>query len=115
MKTSILLIASLSTTFAFTVLPARTSSRSATTFLNDIISPFDNTSESSSGDVATASEPVKKLEGPLDLTWENVDAVLEEMRPFLIQDGGNVKISDIDGPVVKLQLEVSTGFRFVLF
>eukprot|EP00339_Tiarina_fusa_P015552 CAMPEP_0116997528 /NCGR_PEP_ID=MMETSP0472-20121206/937_1 /TAXON_ID=693140 ORGANISM="Tiarina fusus, Strain LIS" /NCGR_SAMPLE_ID=MMETSP0472 /ASSEMBLY_ACC=CAM_ASM_000603 /LENGTH=217 /DNA_ID=CAMNT_0004696445 /DNA_START=79 /DNA_END=732 /DNA_ORIENTATION=- len=106
MKTSILLIASLSTTFAFTLPPARTS-RSATLSLKDIISPFDNSE--GNGDVATASEPVEKLEGPLDLTWENVDAVLDEMRPFLIQDGGNVKIEDIDGPVVKLQLEGACG------
>lgn len=42
----------------------------------------------------------------LELTWENVDQVLDEMRPYLIQDGGNVKIAEIDGPVVKLQLEV---------
>lgn len=35
--------------------------------------------------------------------------VLEEMRPYLIQDGGNVKIADIDGPVVKLQLEGACG------
>ena len=43
---------------------------------------------------------------PLDLTWENVDMVLEEMRPFLLQDGGNVAISEIDGPIVKLELQV---------
>jgi len=27
----------------------------------------------------------------------------------LIQDGGNVKISEIDGPIVRLELEVSYG------
>jgi NifU-like domain len=109
MKTSICFVASLATTFAFSVLSSsRTSSLVTTgssTLLRDIISPFDDNGDR--GDVATASEPVRKLEGPLDLTWENVDAVLDEMRPFLIQDGGNVKIQEIDGPVVKLQLEVS--------
>ena len=33
--------------------------------------------------------------------------VLDEMRPFLIQDGGNVAVSEIDGPVVRLELQVS--------
>ena len=45
----------------------------------------------------------------LELTYENVDLVLEEMRPYLIQDGGNVRIDEIDGPVVRLQLEVRDG------
>jgi len=45
----------------------------------------------------------------LELTWENVDDVLEEMRPYLIQDGGNVKISEIDGPIVRLELEGACG------
>ena len=43
----------------------------------------------------------------LELTWENVDMVLEEMRPYLLQDGGNIAISKIDGPVVRLELQVS--------
>ena len=30
-------------------------------------------------------------------TEENVEMVLDEMRPFLIQDGGNVAIQEIDG------------------
>jgi len=72
-----------------------------------IISPFDDSSESnasssaSSGSVATAT-----TDEYLDLTWENVEAVLDEMRPYLIQDGGNVVIQEIDGPVVRLELQV---------
>ena len=45
----------------------------------------------------------------LELTFENVDLVLDEMRPYLIQDGGNVRIQEIDGPVVRLQLEGACG------
>ena len=41
----------------------------------------------------------------LPLTEENIERVLDEMRPYLISDGGNVKLADIDGPVVKLELE----------
>jgi len=35
--------------------------------------------------------------------------VLEEMRPYLIQDGGNVAIAEIDGPVVRLELQGACG------
>ena len=72
-----------------------------------IISPFDD-----SNDVAAAYTPTDAVEladGPLDLTWDNVEAVLDEMRPYLIQDGGNVAIKEIDGPVVRLELQVSIG------
>jgi Fe-S cluster biogenesis protein NfuA len=34
---------------------------------------------------------------------------LDEMRGFLIQDGGNVIISEIDGPVVRLELQGACG------
>ena len=50
-----------------------------------------------------------QIEGPLDLNWDNVDIVLDEMRPYLISDGGNVVISEIDGPVVKLELQGACG------
>jgi Fe-S cluster biogenesis protein NfuA len=49
------------------------------------------------------------LEGPLDLTLENVEAVLDEMRPYLISDGGNVKVNEIDGPIVRLELVGECG------
>lgn len=79
-----------------------------------IVSPFDNNEEGEQSDedsggeaVATATfSPLPSDDEPLDLTWDNVDMVLEEMRPYLIQDGGNVKISEIDGPVVRLELVV---------
>lgn len=76
-----------------------------------IISPFDNTAERGDDDAAVATyapsskDPLYSDE-VLDLTWENVELVLEEMRPYLIQDGGNVAIQDIDGPVVRLELQV---------
>ena len=78
-----------------------------------IVSPFDNSSESESV-VATATpttsySPLPTDDEPLDLTWENVDLVLEEMRPYLLQDGGNVAISEIDGPIVRLELQVSSA------
>jgi lysyl-tRNA synthetase class 2 len=63
----------------------------------------------------------------LPLTRANVEIVLDEMRPFLKADGyitylytfylhfncddnsGNVRLAEIDGPVVKLELEGACG------
>jgi Fe-S cluster biogenesis protein NfuA len=76
-----------------------------------IISPFDASSpsyEEASRSVRTTAATTATTEY-LDLTWENVEKVLDEMRPYLIQDGGNVVIADIDGPVVKLELQGACG------
>ena len=43
------------------------------------------------------------------LTPENVETVLDEMRPYLMADGGNVELVDIDGPIVKLRLQGTCG------
>jgi Fe-S cluster biogenesis protein NfuA len=38
-------------------------------------------------------------------THANVEKALEEIRPFLISDGGNIKLLSIEDNVVKVQLE----------
>ena len=43
------------------------------------------------------------------LTLENVAAVLDELRPFLMADGGNVEVVEIDGPIVKVRLQGACG------
>jgi Fe-S cluster biogenesis protein NfuA len=43
------------------------------------------------------------------LTSENVETVLDELRPFLQADGGNVELVEIDGPVVNLRLQGACG------
>eukprot|EP00904_Undaria_pinnatifida_P003461 jgi/Undpi1/13115/HiC_scaffold_8.g02777.m1 len=45
----------------------------------------------------------------LTLTLENVETVLDEMRPYLMSDGGNVRVVEIDGPIVRLELEGACG------
>jgi Fe-S cluster biogenesis protein NfuA len=45
----------------------------------------------------------------LALTTDNVETILDEMRPYLISDGGNVELVEIDGPVVKLRLQGACG------
>ena len=45
----------------------------------------------------------------LPLTQENVEKVLDELRPFLMADGGNVEVVEIDGPIVKVRLQGACG------
>eukprot|EP00555_Chaetoceros_dichaeta_P015221 CAMPEP_0198262794 /NCGR_PEP_ID=MMETSP1447-20131203/11250_1 /TAXON_ID=420782 /ORGANISM="Chaetoceros dichaeta, Strain CCMP1751" /LENGTH=266 /DNA_ID=CAMNT_0043951159 /DNA_START=45 /DNA_END=842 /DNA_ORIENTATION=+ len=97
------------------------SSHSQLNMASDVVSPFDDAPAyeeyddevpvSSSATGYNPSDPTDMMDGEemLELTWENVDDVLEEMRPYLIQDGGNVKISEIDGPIVRLELEGACG------
>jgi Fe-S cluster biogenesis protein NfuA len=77
---------------------------------DQIVSPFDNASSDAEtadpyGAVATADDEDEFL----DLTEENVEKVLDTLRPYLIQDGGDVIISQIDGPVVYLELQGACG------
>ena len=45
----------------------------------------------------------------LALTQDNVENVLDELRPYLMADGGNVELVEIDGPIVKLRLQGACG------
>ncbi|KAJ6806552.1 transcription initiation factor IIF subunit alpha [Iris pallida] len=40
---------------------------------------------------------------------KNVESVLDEVRPYLIADGGNVALHEIDGNVVRLKLQGACG------
>ncbi|MEB3317689.1 MAG: NifU family protein [Cyanobacteriota bacterium] len=46
---------------------------------------------------------------PRALTIPNVERVLDELRPYLMADGGNVEIVELDGPVVKVRLQGACG------
>lgn len=41
----------------------------------------------------------------LELTHQNVDTVLEEVRPYLIADGGNVDVVSVEDGVISLKLQ----------
>jgi Fe-S cluster biogenesis protein NfuA len=43
------------------------------------------------------------------LTPENVEKVLDELRPYLMADGGNVEVVELDGPIVRLRLQGACG------
>ncbi|WRH65607.1 MAG: NifU family protein [Planktothrix sp. GU0601_MAG3] len=45
----------------------------------------------------------------LALTEENVETVLDELRPYLMADGGNVQIVELDGPIVRVRLQGACG------
>ncbi len=45
----------------------------------------------------------------LPLTAENVETVLDELRPYLLADGGNVELVEVEGPVVRLRLQGACG------
>jgi len=45
----------------------------------------------------------------MPLTEENVEKVLDEVRPGLMADGGNVVLHEIDGLVVVLKLQGACG------
>lgn len=55
--------------------------------------------------VATPNSAVEEL----PLTAENIESVLDEIRPYLIADGGNVALHKIDGNAVKLKLQGACG------
>ena len=54
---------------------------------------------------------VRAAEGveALELTEENVERVLDDVRPYLMADGGNVELVEIDGLVVYLRLQGACG------
>ncbi|CAM9174830.1 unnamed protein product, partial [Ectocarpus sp. 12 AP-2014] len=78
------------------VVPRRMSS-------TDIESPFATPGMADMGDEEEDADSL------LTLTLENVETVLDEMRPYLMSDGGNVRVVEIDGPVVRLELEGACG------
>lgn len=41
----------------------------------------------------------------LELTLKNVDLVLEDVRPYLIADGGNVDVVSVEDGIISLQLQ----------
>ena len=45
----------------------------------------------------------------LALTTENVETVLDGLRPYLMADGGNVEVVELDGPIVRLRLQGACG------
>merc|ERR1712137_907818 len=43
----------------------------------------------------------------LTLTLENVELVLDELRPYLQKDGGDCKVVELEGPILRLEMQGS--------
>ncbi|GAQ80291.1 Fe-S cluster assembly protein [Klebsormidium nitens] len=54
------------------------------------------------------AQVVMDVEG-VPLTEENVEKVMDEIRPYLMADGGNVELVEIDGLTVRLRLQGACG------
>ena len=69
------------------------------------------TTEAATTEAATTEAAASPEAGfdPRALTLDNVERVLDELRPYLMADGGNVEIVEIDGPVVKVRLQGACG------
>ena len=64
-----------------------------------------------SDDEDDEDRPAELERGFLELTRDNVDKVLDEVRPYLIADGGNIVVADVDAEarVVTLALQGACG------
>ena len=71
---------------------------SAVRLEESVVSPFDSDSGA-----ATSTED------QLELTLDNVEMVLDEMRPYLIADGGNVAVTSIEDGNICLELQGACG------
>mmetsp|Transcript_36106 Transcript_36106/g.71430 ORF Transcript_36106/g.71430 Transcript_36106/m.71430 type:complete len:341 (+) Transcript_36106:59-1081(+) len=61
----------------------------------DMESPFKE------GNAAQAGRP------KLPLTLENVELVLDELRPYLQKDGGDCEVTELEGPILRLEMQGS--------
>ena len=93
---------------AMSVVASSSSSIGVTT---PIVSPFDSSSPSSADEKIRDNADVADDSVPLEFNAENVDIVLNEVRPYLIADGGNVKVERVDTEeqLVELKLEGACG------
>ena len=62
---------------------------------------YESTSEHDESAKQSSSPVDAGIPLPLELTVENVDAVLDEVRPYLISDGGNVSVRGVDDKVLE--------------
>ncbi|KAI3914815.1 hypothetical protein MKW92_036581 [Papaver armeniacum] len=60
-------------------------------------------------ETATGSSPGLYSAQTFELTVKNVDLVLEDVRPYLIADGGNVDVVSVEDGIISLQLQGACG------
>ncbi|EXB55983.1 NifU-like protein 1 [Morus notabilis] len=62
-----------------------------------------------SSTTGSSSSPGLYSAQKFDLTAQNVDFVLEDVRPYLISDGGNVDVVSVEDGVISLKLQGACG------
>ncbi|GLT38111.1 hypothetical protein SLA2020_123770 [Shorea laevis] len=65
--------------------------------------------KASSSSAPTSSSPGPYSAQKFELTPQNVDLVLEDVRPYLIADGGNVDVVSVEDGVISLKLQGACG------
>lgn len=58
---------------------------------------------------ASGSQGLYSAADQFELTPENVDLVLQDVRPYLIADGGNVDVVSVQNGIVSLKLQGACG------
>jgi len=72
----------------------------------EVISPYAAEAAGADAEEEEALDPNREL---LPLTVENVDKALDEVRPYLIADGGNVAVVGIEDGVVAVRMSGACG------
>lgn len=66
-----------------------------------------------SSNTGSSSSPGLYSAQKFELTAQNVDFVLEDVRPYLISDGGNVDVVSVEDGVISLKLQGLFLFFFL--
>lgn len=82
-------------------------------FLGSSVRASNSSAAAESSSSSSSSSPGLYSAKHFDLTVPNVDMVLEDVRPYLIADGGNVDVVSVEDGVVSLKLQ--GGFLLVSF
>jgi Fe-S cluster biogenesis protein NfuA len=98
----------MATAAATTGTSTATTSSSSTSQATTIISPF---AETTSSNNKTNNKNTTEYDTTLPFTIENIDTILNDVRPYLIADGGNVSIINVDvqEQIIYLQLQGACG------
>lgn len=75
-----------------------------------VVTPFARASvHRSIGNIETATSKGFSESGALMMTIETVDKALDDVRPYLIADGGNVEVVSVANGIVALELQGACG------
>lgn len=94
---------------ASTTTTTRTLTTQQRTHYRRALSASTSTSSRRTTTTTTRATESGSINDTLELTADNIELVLDEVRPYLIADGGDVELVEIDGLAVKLKLKGACG------